>query len=142
MKSKIFILLTAIIILTSGNLFSQIAKAPGVDYSRIYDISTVETVVGQIRSIDKIYPSNNSSYGTHMSIFTPTGDITVHLGPGWYIDSQILQLKENDNVIVTGSKVTYEGNIVIIAKEVTKDGEVLNLRDDIGYPLWAGQRAK
>ena len=77
-----------------------------------------------------------------MSIFTQAGDITIHLGPEWYIDSQILQLKVDDNVIVTGSKVTYEGNLVIIAKEIIKDGQVLNLRDDIGFPLWSGQQAK
>jgi hypothetical protein len=142
MKLKIFIMIAALFILTSGNLFSQKAKSPGMDYSRIYDISSVETIVGQIRSIDKIYPSNNSSYGTHMSVFTSAGDITVHLGPGWFIDSQVLQLRVDDNVVVIGSKVTYEGNQVIIAREVTKGDQVLKLRDDLGYPLWAGQRVK
>ena len=75
-----------------------------------------------------------------MSLYTNNGDITIHLGPGWYIDNQVTQLNADDNVIVTGSRVTYEGNVVIIAKEVTKDGQVLKLRDDNGYPLWAAWR--
>lgn len=142
MKSKIFFLSTALLFFSTGVLFSQVAQAPGGNYSRIYDINTVETVAGQIRSIDIIHPSNNSSNGIHMTIYLPTGDIIVHLGPEWYIDNQTLQLKADDNVLVTGSKVTYKGDLVIIAKEVIKDGQVLNLRDDYGFPLWSGQRVR
>lgn len=142
MKSKKYILSTALLFLSTGILFSQVAQAPRDNYSRIYDINTVETVAGQIRSINIIRPSNNSSNGIHMTIYLPTGDIIVHLGPEWYIDSQILQLKADDNVLVTGSKVMYEGDLVIIAKEVIKDGKVLNLRDDYGFPLWSGRKAK
>jgi len=106
----------------------------------MYDVNTVETISGQVTKVDKIYPDNNMSYGIHLTLSTTTGEISVHLGPGWFIENQDTEVNAGDNVTVTGSKVTYEGSEVIIAKEVTKGDEVLKLRDDNGFPLWSGWR--
>lgn len=140
MKSKTFILFVLLFIISSCNLYSQKGWGPGSNYNKIYDVNTVETISGQVTKIDKIYPNKNMSYGIHMTINTSSGEISVHLGPGWYIENQDTQINQDDNVSVTGSKVTYEGIKVIIAKEVTKGDEVLKLRDDNGFPLWSGWR--
>ena len=142
MKSKIFFLLVLLFALSTYNLYSQRASGPWSTYNSIYDVNTVETIFGQVRSVDKMYSSNNMSYGFHMTVYTTTGDISVHLGPGWFIENQVIQIYKDDNVTIKGSRVTYEGSNVIIAKEVIKEGQVLMLRDDNGYPLWSGRRVK
>lgn len=142
MKSLIGIFLVSIFIFASCNTYSQYGWGRGSNYNRLYDVKTVETISGQVTEIDKIYPEKNMSYGVHLTLSTSGGSISVHLGPGWYIENQEVQISKDDNVTVTGSKVTYDGSQVIIAKEVTKGDQVLVLRDDEGYPLWAGWRNK
>ena len=72
-----------------------------------------------------------------MVLYTEIGLIAVHLGPAWFVENQNVDIISGDYVSVTGSKLTYNGNQIIIAKEVMKDDKVLLLRDDKGYPLWA-----
>ena len=45
-----------------------------------------------------------------------------------------------DLVVVKGSRVTFAGNPAIIAAEVKKGDAVLKLRDENGFPAWAGWR--
>jgi hypothetical protein len=139
LKTKILILAALFIVLYAGNIYSQKAQSPSNNNNVIYVTSSVETIQGQVRSIDNIYSVNNTSYDIQMIIYTTKGDITVHLGPVSYLENQPFKINADDNVTITGSKVNYEGNIVIIAKEVIKGDQVLKLRDDFGYPLWIGK---
>jgi hypothetical protein len=68
--------------------------------------------------------------------------ISVHLGPGWYIENQDVKIQPKDKLEVKGSRVTFEGKPVIIAAEVKKGDEVLKLRDKNGFPLWSGWRRR
>jgi len=43
-------------------------------------------------------------------------------------------------VQIKGSRVTIQGQRARIAAELKKGAEVLRLRDDTGFPLWAGWR--
>jgi hypothetical protein len=109
-------------------------------YGRMFNPKTVETVSGEVMKKDKIMPMRGMSYGIHLTLKTDKGDVSVHLGPAWYINEQEPAIKVGDKVEVKGSKVTFQGSPVIIAQEVRKGGEVLKLRDDSGIPMWAGRR--
>ena len=140
MRSKLFIPLAMLFLFFSSSLFSQ--QGWGSKYNNLYDVNTVETISGQVTVIDKVYSDNSNSYGVHLIIKTGSGDMAVHLGPGWYIEEQTVQINTNDNVTLTGSKVMYEGSQIIIAKEVNKSGQLLKLRDDKGIPVWSGWKNK
>ena len=142
MKTRKFYLTAALVFLFAGNIYSQNGWGPGSSYNRLYDTKTVETLSGTVISIDQISPDKNMSAGIHLLLNTETGNTSVHLGPAWYIDNQDIQIIKGDNISVTGSKITYNGDQVIIAKEVTKGDKVLKLRDENGYPLWSGWRNK
>lgn len=114
---------------------------PGTPYNRLYDPKTVETVSGEIQSVDRITPRKGMSYGVHLNLKTDKGEIvSVQLGPGWYIENQDVKIQPKDKVEVKGSKVTFGGKPAIIAAEVRKGDEVLKLRDDNGFPAWSGWR--
>jgi len=132
----------ALVLFFAGNIYSQNGWGPGSNYNRMYDVNTVETIYGSVTSIDQISHGNRMSNGIHLQLNTKSGNITVHLGPSWYIDNQDIQINKNDEITVTGSRVNYEGEMVIIAKELIKGDEVLTLRDDKGYPYWAGWRKR
>jgi hypothetical protein len=70
------------------------------------------------------------------------GNITVHLGPAWYLSQKRFSLNVCDTLEVIGSKIKQNRRTVIVAKAVTKDGETLKLRDDQGFPFWKGSNPK
>ncbi|MBK8382546.1 MAG: DNA-binding protein [Ignavibacteria bacterium] len=142
MKKGKFYLAAALVLIFAGNIYSQNGWGPGSSYNRMYDTKTVETISGSVISIDQILPDKNMSVGIHLLLNTVNGNVSIHLGPAWYIENQDIQIIKGDNVSVTGSKVTYNGDQVIIAKEVIKGDQLLKLRDENGYPLWSGWRNK
>jgi hypothetical protein len=114
----------------------------GTQYGRMYSPKTVETISGEVVSIDKITPMKGMSYGIHLTVKTNKETISVHLGPGWYIESQDIKIMPNDKVKVKGSRITFEGKPAIIAAEVKKGDQVLKLRDENGFPTWSGWRGR
>ncbi len=115
---------------------------PKADYGRMYNPQTVETISGEVISIDKITPGKGMSYGIHLTLKTGKETIPVHLGPGWFIENQEMTIEPNDKVVITGSRIDYNGKPAIIAAEVTKDDEILKLRDENGFPAWSGWRRR
>lgn len=114
----------------------------GATYSRMYDPKTVETIRGEVVSVDVITPVKGMCYGVHLMVKTEKETISVHLGPGWYIENQDTRIEAKDKVEVTGSRVTFESKPAIIAAEVKKGDEVLKLRDEKGFPFWSGWRKR
>jgi hypothetical protein len=112
----------------------------GDPYSRMYNPKTVETLAGEVVSVEKFTPGKRMSYGVHFTLKTEKETIPVHLGPSWYVEKQAVTIAQGDKAEVAGSRITYQGQPAIIAAEVKKDGQVLKLRDANGVPAWAGQR--
>jgi len=111
----------------------------GDPYNRMYNPKSVETLSGEVVSVEKFTPGRRMSYGVHLTLKTEKETIPVHLGPSWYLEKQAVTFAPGDKVEVTGSRITYQGQPTIIAAEVKKDGQVLELRDAAGIPVWAGQ---
>lgn len=109
-------------------------------YSRMYDTKTVETISGEVASVDIITPMKGMCYGVHLMVKTAKETISVHLGPGWYIENQDTKIEPKDKVEVVGSRITLEGKPAIIAAEVKKGDEILKLRNKKGFPFWSGWR--
>jgi hypothetical protein len=109
-------------------------------YSRMYNPQTVETLSGEVVSVDTIMPMQRMSHGVHLTLKTAKETISVHLGPSWYIENQDIQIKPGDKIQVKGSRISFAGKPAIIAASVKKGNEVLTLRDDKGFPAWSGWR--
>lgn len=115
---------------------------PGSQYNRMYDPKVVETVSGEVSSVDHITPVKGMSGGVHMNVKTDKETISVHLGPSWYLENQDIKIEAKDKVEVKGARTTFAGKPAIIAAEVKKGNEVLKLRDDSGFPVWSGWRRR
>jgi hypothetical protein len=113
---------------------------PGAAYSRTYDPRTVETITGEVVSVERIRPLKGMSYGVHIVLKTDGGIVSVHLGPAWYIENQDVRILPKDRVEVKGSRVVLQGKPTMIASEVRKGDDVLVLRDGNGVPAWSGWR--
>ena len=115
---------------------------PGTPYNKMYDPKAVETINGEVISVDRITPNKGMAGGVHMNVKTDKETVSVHLGPSWYMENQDVKLEPKDKVEVKGSRITFGGKSAIIATEVKKGDEVLKLRDEAGYPVWAGWRRR
>jgi hypothetical protein len=137
-KIRLAVVAASIIALTlAGSVWAQRGMGPGAGYGRIYNPQTVETVSGQVVSIDKM--SRGRYQGVHLTVKTDKETIAVHLGPSWYLDQQKITFSPKDTLEITDSRVTFDGKPTIIAAEVKKGGQNLKLRDASGIPMWAGQ---
>lgn len=112
-------------------------------YNRMYNPNTVATISGEVISIDTFTPRGKGmSYGVHMVVKTDKEEISIHLGPRWYIENQDVKIEPRDQVEVKGSRVTLNGKPIMIAAEVKKGEETLVLRDTNGFPVWSGWRRR
>jgi len=114
----------------------------GTQYGRMYNPKTVETIVGEVTNVEKITPAKGMSYGVHLILKTDKETISVHLGPGWYIENQDIKIETKDKIEVKGSRITFEGKQAIIAAKVKKGKEMLELRNEDGFPVWSGWRRR
>jgi sporulation protein YlmC with PRC-barrel domain len=108
-----------------------------------FNAQTVQTVSGRIESVEDKSDKDTAGKGEGVCLtLKTTGNETVkvHLGPQAWLQSQNLELRANDQIEVTGSKVTMDGKTGIIATEVRKDGKTLKVRDATGKPTWTTGR--
>lgn len=108
-----FIGLTVILtlVLTATAAWAQPGMGPGRGqgrgwgagdpYSRMYNSKTVETLSGEVVSVDKFTPGRKMSYGVHFTLKTEKETIPVHLGPSWYMEKQGVTIAQGDKVEVT-----------------------------------------
>ncbi len=82
------------------------------------------------------------SHGVHVLLKTATGNISVHLGPAWYLENQDVKISVHDKIEAKGSRIVFNGSPALIAAEIKKGEEVLKLRDENGYPVWSGWRRR
>ncbi len=149
-KLYLMVVVGILSLLLSGSAFAQPGMkwrggggwGAGGSYGRMYDPNTVQTISGEVVKVDKITPMKGMSYGVHLLVRTDSEDISVHLGPAWYIENQDVKIVSGDKVEIRGSKVTFKGKPALIAAEVKKGDEVLSLRDENGVPLWAGWKKR
>jgi hypothetical protein len=114
----------------------------GTQYGRLYNPKTVESINGEVVSVDTITPLQGMSSGVHLIVKTDKESISVHLGPAWYVQRQDIKIAPGDKVEITGSRITFQGKAAILAADVKKGDEMLKLRDENGYPVWSGWRRR
>ncbi len=140
MKTLIAVLAVVIAgLIAPSGAFAQ--GGAGRAYGRYYNPQTIETVSGRVLAIERV-AGRGPFAGIHLTLKTRTGELSVHLGPSWYIDKQALRIAPHDTIEVTGSRVTYHGKVVLVAAEVRRGNETLMLRDAQGLPLWSRSRRR
>ncbi len=144
------VILSLVGMIMAANAFAQMGMhwrggggwGMGSPYGKMYDPKTVETIAGEVERVDMITPAKGMSQGVHLVVKTDKEPVSVHLGPAWFLENQDVKIQPKDKVEVTGSRIMFNGKPAIIAKEVKKGDEVLDLRDDNGSPVWSGWRRK
>lgn len=136
------ILLSASAYAASGNAASTAVFKQCGNYGRLYDVKTVENFQGTITGIEKVECRGAGTYSIHLTVKQAKESIPVFIGPAWYLEKQGVTLSEGEKIQVTGSRITVNSSQVLLAKEIKKGDQLLKLRDDRGFPLWAGRMGR
>ena len=147
MKRIIAIIASAVLISSvaaPANLAQESMSQPdGVGQSRDsrgYHPANLETISGEVLRVIKTSSRRGQGYAIHLLVQTDEETVEVHLGPEWYLTNQNFSIEPGDVLEIKGARVLYEGAPAIITTEVTREEEVLTLRDDNGFPAWRGTR--
>lgn len=101
----------------------------------VYNRGTETTLDGTIEDI-RVYSRPGAEATTHATLRTQDGAMTVLLGPLQFINERGVALQDGDRVRVTGSRVEFEGQDTLIARQIVKDGNSVLMRNEAGQPLW------
>jgi hypothetical protein len=115
---------------------AALAWAQSVRGGRLYNPSTESTIQGSVTQVSTVTGKHGWN-GLHLAL-RHDGEISdVHLGPAQWISSRGFSFAEGDQVEIVASHVKYQGTDAWVARQITKDGKVLVLRDEQGFPQWS-----
>jgi sporulation protein YlmC with PRC-barrel domain len=101
-------------------------------YGEMFDPAKIATVSGKILKVEY-------SEGVRLIIYTDAKKpVLVVLGPTGYFEGQDRVLKPGDKVTVTGSSIILDDTPLMIATKVREGKEEMQLRDNLGHPVWIG----
>lgn len=101
-----------------------------------YNVKTELNFSGTIAKVRDL-PAGNALAGIYVTIQARAETLEVYLGPADFVKLMKLNVRPGlRDVGVTGSKVRYEGNDLVLARELRFENLVFSLRDEKGVPNW------
>jgi len=101
-----------------------------------FDRNTVIQVAGTATQLD--LPRSGPCT---LQLETAGETFTVMLGPGWYVTTTRVDIRNGDRLSVEGSKMMdRQGNLHLVAARIVnqRTNAVIVLRDENGRPVWGG----
>ncbi|MCC6444075.1 MAG: hypothetical protein IT210_11560 [Armatimonadetes bacterium] len=113
---------------------------PDSPWCRTWDASSIASFTGTIARLEKLVPVAGAMEGILILVETETAPEKIHIGPRWYLSEQKIKLMAGQTVSVTGARLEWQGQPVVMASELRLPGRTLKLRDQKGAPAWSGGR--
>lgn len=131
---KVLLVLAAVAVLAAPSVWAQRRQRPR------YDASAEITVKGTVEEVRERGPEGR----TRTLLVVKTGDQTlnVSLGPSSFVADSKIKFAQGDEVEVTGAKMNFRGNEMLMARTVKKGDQTLTLRDKNGRPKWSQGRRR
>jgi sporulation protein YlmC with PRC-barrel domain len=116
------------------------AWGPRSRHAMSFNPSSVKTITGTLESIGSFKPQNapaGAGKGLRLRVKTSEGKtVIVYAGPRWYAEQKNFFITPGEEITVTGSESTIRSRTVILASELKKGNQTLELRDKSGKPMW------
>lgn len=110
-------------------------QKPGATTGPKYDVANETKIEGTVEDI-KVVPG--ALEGVHLLLKSGTETLFVHVAPDKFLKEMDSEFAKGDQVQVVACKIKAEdGSDEYLARQVTKNGNQLLLRDNKGKPIWA-----
>jgi hypothetical protein len=117
-------------------LFNVPERPAATKGATIYDPAKEVVVKGAVEKVwDFACPESNGEVGRHLLLRTSQGHMQVHLAPVRMMRRQPMTLAVGDQIEVVGSQVRVWDRNDMLAREITRDTEIMVLRDRQGNLL-------
>jgi hypothetical protein len=97
--------------------------------------SSTQQFVGTVKTVNRVELPNQTQ--VQLLLSTGQGDLLVILGPASFVDQAKVRFLAGDKVTVTGYPVSANGQQVILAAQIQKNGFTLQLLNENRQPMWA-----
>ncbi len=98
-----------------------------------YEKSSEVKIKGVVADVKTDADSN-----VHLTVTSDKGALDVMVAPQKFLNEMEITFAKGDSVEILGSQLTVEGNPVMLARELTRKGDVMVMRDEKGKPVWVG----
>ena len=109
-------------------------------HARSFNPANVKTIQGTVQSVGTFKPEGATAGfagGLRLRVKTSDGNlVTVYAGPTSSAEKNNFFVKSGDQITITGSESKIGPRTVIVASELKKGSQTLQLRDKSGKPLW------
>ena len=120
-----------ILVIVFSSVGPRTEKAPPA-----YNAAAEVKISGVVAETREFFCPISDDQGLHLVLRTDQSVLLVHVAPARFLRSQNFQFHSGDRVEVVGSRVSYQQQDALLAREVTRGNEVLLVRDHQGRPLW------
>jgi hypothetical protein len=122
-------LAVALIALT-GTIFAAAQAPQAVKYTKSSEVK-IKGVVTEVKTA--------SDGVVHLTFKSDKGEIDVFVAPARFLTEMEITFAKDDALEILGSQVTTaDGAPMLLAREVTRAGDTMLMRDDAGKPVWVG----
>jgi hypothetical protein len=109
-----------------------VARAESVPALK-YDMKSEVKLKGVI---DEVKTSADNT--VYVTLKSDKGALDVFVAPEKFLKEMEITFAKGDSIEVLGSQLTVDGNVLLLAREVTRNGDVMTMRDEHGKPVWVG----
>jgi hypothetical protein len=132
--------IVAVLLIVAANASGQTRPMPAAEPEPRYDAAASIDMMVIVESQREV-PKGSVLAGWHLTVRPESArqgadTIEVFLGPADFIKDFDFTFAKGDRLQVTGSKVKYAGNALILAKDVRRESTTMYLRDARGVPYW------
>jgi hypothetical protein len=144
------VMLAALGVFVPSAVFAQ--HGPGMhapNSDPVYDTTTEATFSGTVEDVKgdrsalywlaRIHTLGLGHTGVQekqLLLRTETGTMRIKLGPSAFLMEKKVEIKKDDALEVTGSRIMFGESPVVLAREIRKGDSTWTLRDATGQPLW------
>jgi hypothetical protein len=98
-----------------------------------YDKSSEVRIKGVIDEV-----KTGADKTVYITLKNDKGLLDVMIAPEKFLKEMEITFAKGDAIEVLGSQLAVDGAPLLLAREVTRNGDVMTMRDDKGKPVWVG----
>lgn len=98
-----------------------------------YDKSSEVRIKGVIDEV-----KTGADKSVHVTLKNDKGLLDVMIAPEKFLKEMEITFEKGDAIEVLGSQLAVDGTPLLLAREVTRNGDVMTMRDNKGKPVWVG----
>ncbi len=118
------------------NRIQSVSDSNGSTPAKKLKMQSAEKFQGSVESVNREkYP--DGKIFIQIVLNTDEGQKKILVGPASYVDQSKVKLQIGDKITVKGFRVGANGSEVIMAKEIDKNGHILELLNDQRQPMWS-----